>query len=375
MLIWLGIVPLSGFLYLKKITGFVWTIITLLLLTMVYFFQELGISFSASFPGRFINLLHYINAMGAISYIVVIIFLYEKGHEFSKMELRKAHREILEKSFELETINKETVEQSEQLVAIFTQITESLRYAQRIQKALLPSIEGIETAFREIFILNRPKDIVSGDFYWFHELYLEGREIKILIAADCTGHGIPGAFMTMIANGLLNEIVISDQFWKPDEILISLDERLQGLLEVEPSELQIADGMDISIIAIDEKDNKLYFSGAKNAIYYVRNTNLLTLPATRYSIGNTLFPVKKQFESHEVVLRPGDVFYMLSDGFQDQFGQVTNKKYMRKNLRRFLETISQLPMKEQKRLLEKEFDTWKGNMMQTDDVLIVGVAF
>lgn len=297
----------------------------------------------------------------------------------------------LEKKVEVRT--RELEQKTVQLEKKNQDITDSIQYAQRIQKAVLGSQQHIEKQFKEAFIYLKARDIVSGDFYWFSEtdcdqswLYnsnvngglepvaknLPPAKLKIVIAADCTGHGVPGAFMTIMGNDLLNEIIDNECIHKPDIILQELDKRVRATLQNE-SEEKADDGMDMTVVTIDETHQKLYFAGAKNSILLVRRGEVFRIKGSIYPVGNERYSTQRDYELHVFETQPDDVIYMYSDGFQDQFGGKQGRKYMSKKFREFLLSISHLPMAEQRITINAELHNWQGDNHQTDDILIMGI--
>jgi serine phosphatase RsbU (regulator of sigma subunit) len=256
----------------------------------------------------------------------------------------------------------------------------SINYASRIQQAILGSAEAITSNFEDSFIYLRPRDIVSGDFYWYTEVKRSGSTLlgaehktlffKVIVAADCTGHGIPGAFMTVLGNTLLDEIINENRVTNPGKILSLLDRKLLMKLQKH----NVNDGMDMTMLIFDDENGKVSFSGANNPLYFVRNNEIQEIKGSKFPIGSTQYKEKKKFDSHTIDSQPGDVFYIFSDGFQDQFGGPQGMKYYKKRFRELLLSINQLPMKEQKEILEKELLAWMGEEEpQTDDVLVIGI--
>ncbi|SFF57974.1 PP2C family protein-serine/threonine phosphatase [Thermoflexibacter ruber] len=257
-------------------------------------------------------------------------------------------------------------------------ITDSLKYAQRIQKAILGNEEEVLCNFKEGFIFFKPRDIVSGDFFWFSQLFFNTEERsskRILIAADCTGHGVPGAFMTVMGNALLDEIINEKCITTPHLILHELDRKIVATLQKQ--NFNQSDGMDMVILVIEEKDDNtkwVHWAGAKNPLYYVRNRQLHEIKGDKFPIGGNQSKIAKTFNTHTFELKDDYIFYLFTDGFQDQFGGKENRKYMVKHFRNFLFEISHLPLSVQKEKLEQEFTSWKGEREQTDDVLVIGVS-
>lgn len=297
-------------------------------------------------------------------------------------------KKVIERTAEVTRQKDEIEEQNKKIELAYKHITDSVVYASRIQKAMLLKEEEISRHFKEAFIYLRPRDIVSGDFYWFAEIearsngktppkytpWTEGK-VKILIAADCTGHGVPGAFMTVMGNDFLNEIILEGGIINPEKVICELDQKVYQTLTRKDHENTAQDGMDLAMIALHESDGQMIFSGAKNPMYLVRNGEMRMIEGSKYPVGGGKFYANsnKSFEPHPIILKEGDVIYLASDGFQDQFGGKDGRKYMKKRFREFLHKISPLPMNEQKTILEKEFENWKGKKSQTDDVLVVGI--
>ena len=251
-------------------------------------------------------------------------------------------------------------------------ITSSILYAKRIQKAVLPPEEKVQREIPLSFIIYKPKDIVSGDFFWFHPV---SPDKYILAVADCTGHGVPGAFMTVIGSNLLNQIVIENNFSSPGKILSELDTRLTATLRQEKQHHGLVqDGMDISVISVDKSKNELIFSSAKRPAILIREGKLEEYRGSKLSIGG-LRSEEKFFGETVINYREDDCFYLYSDGIVDQFGGTQNKKFTSKRLREKLLAVSEYPVHRQQKELEEMIHAWKGSYEQTDDVLIAGIRF
>ncbi|HKK58425.1 MAG TPA: two-component regulator propeller domain-containing protein [Salinivirga sp.] len=251
-------------------------------------------------------------------------------------------------------------------------ITSSIQYAQRIQQAIIyPSITDFSEEFRNVFVLFKPKDIVSGDFFW----YIKKGTTRIFTAADCTGHGVPGAFMSIIGNNLLNQIVTEEDITDPAEILTELDEKIKQSLNQKGRKSDTFDGMDMAICAIDEGSNELTFSGAYNPLYHIRNKELSKYKVTRRSIGGSQLISKKPFFNHKIQVEKGDTIYIFSDGYADQFGGPRNRKFTSKKLQEKLISIQDQNMPNQQMTMEDTIDTWMEDYEQIDDMILVGVRF
>ena len=247
-------------------------------------------------------------------------------------------------------------------------IMDSIRYAKQIQEAILPDKQRLFDAFPESFIFWRPRDIVSGDFYWFGQV----GEQMIMVAADCTGHGVPGAMMSMMGNECLHQIVNMKSITNPLDILFQLDRMTKRALHQDGSERESQDGMDIAITSVNLKSGAGQFAGAFNPMYLIRNDELMEFDSAKDSIGG-YSAKRKSFEVHDFQLETNDAIYMFSDGYIDQFGGARGKKYMRKRFKRFLLEISHEAMEVQGEKVETEFDVWRESRKQIDDVLVMGI--
>lgn len=245
-------------------------------------------------------------------------------------------------------------------------ITASINYAQRIQNAF-SSREEFKELFPESFVLYMPRDIVSGDFMWTTKI----ENKKILVVADCTGHGVPGAIMTVLGRTLLKNIVEDQKIIEPSQILYALDKSVRESLHQETSNTN--DGMDAAILVIDEETKKIAFSGAKLPLVCVRNGKAERIKGSSSTIGGKTHKKEKEFETHHLDFQEKDRFFLFSDGYQDQFGGVKNKKFMKGNFKNLLLEIHKLPMQQQKEILKGRFEEWRKEYPQVDDVLIIGV--
>ncbi len=247
-------------------------------------------------------------------------------------------------------------------------ITESIVYASRIQSAILPKeIEFIDS-FSEHFVLFNPRDIVSGDFYFMQKI----NQYSVIAAIDCTGHGVPGAFMSMLGMAFLNEIVRHREVTKANQILDLLREKIKTSLQQTGEKGERKDGMDMALCVINYETMKMQFAGAYNPLLLIRNNELKEYKADRMPIGVHIKD-KKSFTNHIIKIQSEDRIYLYSDGYGDQFGGSENEKFMKKRLKNYLLEINNFPMKEQKEKLENTFEQWKGNFDQIDDVVIVGI--
>lgn len=317
----------------------------------------------------------------------------EKQVKERTFELEEAYREIESKAHEIENQIEEIeaqrdkiTEQRDMVVKQKQAITDSITYAQKIQSAILPSQTAIQDFFAEHFIIFQPRDIVSGDFYWFKEI---GKSM-VIVGADCTGHGIPGAFMSMLGVTLLNEGLGGSSKVKPSEILGLLRYKVKELLAQEGKSEDQKDGMDMAFVLIDKGKSQLQYAGANYPLYLIRKKNgipegelepYLSLENSQYQ----LFEMKgdkqpigvhwdeRGFTNHVIEPRPRDAIYIFSDGFIDQFGGEKRKKYKSVNFKKLLLSIQEESMEEQRLIIKKTFDNWRGEIEQIDDVSVIGL--
>lgn len=272
----------------------------------------------------------------------------------------------------LKNIETELAETRQKLLALESRtrdFTDSLVYAQRIQEALLPSESFLAEHFRDFFIFFRPKDIVSGDFYWFNA---SGDKICI-ISADCTGHGVPGALMSIIGQNLISQVLNEGFSDNPAEMLSHLDKLVMNVFSKGEGDGDpfIKEGMDIGICMVDYQRHRIEFSGAFTSLYLVSNGKLNVIAGDKQILG-----IKKDGFSYSYRLaefKENDIIYFFTDGYADQFGGPENKKFMYRRFRYLLTTINELPLKEQKDILQETFYSWKGDNEQVDDVMVISV--
>ncbi|MCB8994070.1 MAG: SpoIIE family protein phosphatase [Bacteroidales bacterium] len=293
-----------------------------------------------------------------ISYVILLaIFIYVIVKVYTRSLrsiIQERTAEVVRQKNEIELKNKE--------------ITDSIHYASRIQSAILPPEEYIGNIINEHFILYKPRDIVSGDFYWMHS----EKNKLITVTADCTGHGVPGAFMSMLGVAFLNEIIIRHEDNTSDKILNELRSYVIKSLRQTGREGENQDGMDISLCIYDFTDMSLQFSGANNPLYLFRNGELIIYPADNMPIGIHTRHTE-DFTRHDIKIQKGDMIYTFSDGYVDQFGGPKGKKYMSKNFKDLLLRIHKESVAEQKMLLNREINDWMENYSQVDDILVMGI--
>lgn len=286
--------------------------------------------------------------------IIIYIKIREKNliREKKILEAKVVERtaEVVQKSKEIEEKNRD--------------ITASIRYAERIQRAMLP----MDNTFPDTFVFYLPKDIVSGDFYW---MYSAG-DLRFIAACDCTGHGVPGAFMSIIGHNSLDKVVKEYGIVHPGEILDKLNEEVVKALK-QRNEETINDGMDLALVTFDRKKYILEFAGAFNPLYIVSDGQLSVYKGDRFSIGMSTQQDEKTFINQVIEIKAGDMIYMCSDGYADQFGSKEVKKFKSGNIKRLLLSIYQLPVDEQREIIKKTILEWKGDLPQVDDMLFFGM--
>ena len=281
---------------------------------------------------------------------------------------KKAKKIINDQNKILERQKQEVENQKNIIEEKQSEIISSINYAQRIQSAVLTGQEVWNKISKEHFIVFQPRDIVSGDFYWAHVLP-NGRAIFAL--ADCTGHGVPGGFMSMLGNSFLNEIIVENKIFKADEILNRLRDKVIAAL-FQQGQTEQKDGMDMSLCVWNKMDNTIEFAGANNALYLVRDKQLTEYKGDKMPIG-TYLEENKKFSAQKISLMSGDMIYLSTDGFADQFGGEKGKKFKYKQLEELLVEVSEQQLQEQKNKLQSTFIDWKLNHEQTDDVSLIGI--
>jgi PAS domain S-box-containing protein len=274
------------------------------------------------------------------------------GHDIT--DRKKAEELLVKKNKELEQHNKDMVD--------------SIQYASRIQEAILPDVQKIKSAFKDAFVFYQPKDVVSGDYYFFYQ-----RNDKVFVAVvDCTGHGVPGALMSIIANNILKEVIIKKGLEEPSRILYALDEELFIALNKQNSSDLTNDGMDISLGVFDLRKNILSYSGAFRPLLLLRNNEFIEFEGNRFPIGS-YGGIEKEFKTQDIELEENDLLYFFTDGYCDQFGGEQKKKFNRKRFKELLLSARDMEMEEQESFLQYALLNWRQEEEQIDDILIMGI--
>ena len=295
------------------------------------------------------------------------------GHALLKMRDDLAENErileqkVVERTEEVVRQRDEIERQRLKVEELYKDVTDSIRYAKRLQDSILPPENYINSLLPESFVLFQPKDIVSGDFYW-----VEKSNDKVLFAAvDCTGHGVPGAFMSLVGANALNQAVRENQLDQPALILDDLNRIASDSLNKQSEDNTVRDGMDVALCGIDFDNKTLEYAGANNPLYIIRNDEIMITKADKVAIGSTYTDHK--YTNHTIQLEEGDSIYVFSDGYADQFGGSKGKKFMYRQFRDVLKSMKGKNMAEQKVILEQKLEEWKGKYEQVDDILVIGV--
>jgi serine phosphatase RsbU (regulator of sigma subunit) len=307
----------------------------------------------------------------ALLLVSILGYYIYRGYKIKReanIKLEEKNKTISLQKDEIEKQRDLAAAQRDQIGYQKRHIEDSIMYAKRIQTALIPSLELFSDKL-EHFVLYKPLAIVSGDFYWVSSQV----NPQVIISADCTGHGVPGAFMSMLGVTLLNEIIIGKHILMPDQIIENLRQGIIRSLKQVAEEDSIKDGMDIAVCVVDFEKNILWYAGANNPLYLVRGGELTHYRSDKMPVA--IHYKMEPFTLHKIDLQKGDAFYIFSDGFADQFGGPKQKKFMSMQLRETLVSIAGMPMMKQGERLNEIFEDWRGDSPQIDDVTMIGVRY
>ena len=303
--------------------------------------------------------------IGGCIFVLLIALLLYNGNKVKQ----RANLDLEAKSLSIFQQKEQIALQNMELGIKNKEITDSIKYAKRLQEAILPPNALVKRLLPDSFILYNPKDIVSGDFY-----YVEERSGKTFVAAvDCTGHGVPGAFMSIVGYNLLNQALNVFGLDKPYLILNDLNKNISKMLHQSEEDSSVKDGMDICLISIDHERKQLDYAGAYNPLWIVRNKELIEIKADKFPVGAFVGEDIKSFTHNGYQLKTGDMLYLFTDGYADQFGGKSGKKFKYKQLQQMLCENSGLPVNEQHKLFDRTFEEWKGQLEQIDDILMIGI--
>ncbi|MCB9361678.1 MAG: SpoIIE family protein phosphatase [Flavobacteriales bacterium] len=303
-----------------------------------------------------------------LGYIIIVVRTrnLKKTQIILTNKVEERTKELREEKEKVESVNSELAHQKKEVEVANKNITDSINYAKKIQEAILPKAAKLEELKESVSVLYMPKDVVSGDFYWYERV---GNKL-VFAAADCTGHGVPGAFMSMIGVNNLNQIIIENKITSPDRILQELNIAIKKVLKQEDVDSESRDGMDISICCFDLEKNMVEYAGAFRPLIYIRDNELHELKGSRQPIGGSA-PLDFNYDLNKFEIKKDDVFYMFSDGYPDQFGGPKGKKYMNKRLKEvFMKIYSEAPGI-QRETLREELISWMGDNEQIDDILVM----
>ncbi|SMG18302.1 Serine phosphatase RsbU, regulator of sigma subunit [Marivirga sericea] len=290
-----------------------------------------------------------------------------------KTELEKKNKQIESQKYELSLTNQQIKKQKDLLEETSSKLGSSINYAKRIQNALMSTEIEIKKAFEDSFVYFLPRDVVSGDFFWFNKATnKKGEELLILAAVDCTGHGVPGAIVSVVGMNLLNNITKLKKIYDPGEILTEMNQDI--ISDLRQDETQVNDGMDMTIVTYNTVTKQLYFAGAKNPLMYIEDGELIRIKGDKHAIGGQQRGEERSFTTHQLDLTDDKkrTFYLFSDGYQDQFGGEKGFKYLVGNFKKLLVSIHNKNVLDQKTILHEEIEDWKDGYAQTDDILVIG---
>ncbi len=301
-----------------------------------------------------------------LAYLVLLVLFVYNIIRLRTKKLKSANQTLRSKQMAA----LEIARQKEELTVKNKSITDSINYAKRIQEAMMPSEFLFKKLLPQSFVFYKPKDIVSGDFYWIVE-----KNNKIFVAVvDCTGHGVPGAFMSIIGFDLLRNITKEQGVEDPAQILNQLNIGVSETFSKNVNEQEVKDGMDVSLCIIDKNQRQIEYAGAMNPLYIVRNNKIIQIKGNRFAIGTVYLGTDEQkFENHIFSYKDDDMIYLFSDGYTDQFGGPIGKKFKFRRYRHLLLTINKLSMGKQKKFLDENIENWKGELEQVDDILVIGI--
>lgn len=326
------------------------------------------------------NRLFLIIGLAIITLIILIviglIFNIRRKKKHNSM-LASTNKKIADQNRNIELKNEELTDAFLKIEEQNKDINSSIDYAVNIQKSMLPAQQNLNEHLKEAFILFKPRDKVSGDFYWFKDILITNENDKthkkvFLSAIDCTGHGVPGAFLSMIGFNLLDDIVDQKKIYNPGKILDELHNGIRRSLRQKNT--RNTDGMDMALCSFDFETNILEYAGAKNPLIYIKDGKLHKIRGNIKPIGGVIYDKGEatRFENHSIEIDSPTTVYIFSDGFADQIGEETGRKLMTKFFRNLLKEIHQKPMAEQREILKLFLKKWQGNMEQIDDIIVIG---
>lgn len=288
------------------------------------------------------------------------------------------HKQCLNNDNDVNFIIKNLIQSNEELKQVNQnlnlknkEIVDSIQYARLIHQAILPKQRHLDRAFKESFYIYEPKDIIGGDFYWVTQI----DNLSYVVLGDCTGHGVPGAMLSILGHSLLNYIILGKNILSVKEIIKELDQRVIDSFHMVSEDKFNNDWMDISICCYNNKTKILEFAGAMQNLYLIRNNNLFEYEGNRFPVAGWQIEDVRDYKTHELKIEKSDKLYLLSDGIYDQFGGPINKKFSKRRLKELLLSISKYEMSKQKEMILHVLDKWKGQEEQVDDISLIGIKF
>lgn len=304
-----------------------------------------------------------------ISVLALLVYYFVRSRIKGLIRIKEKLENVVKERTQQLQIEKEQIESIKIILEEKSKdITDSINYAKRIQESLLPTKDSLVAAFPKAFIYFKPRDIVSGDFYWFAET----EDSYVIAAVDCTGHGIPGAFMSIIGSTILTDIVIDKKITTPDEILNHLNRNIIKLLKQDDEGSSSRDGMDVSICSINKQKTKMLYSSASRPMYYVRDGVLNEINLKNHSIGGSYEDYEITYSGCEIDIDPNDTYFLFSDGYADQFDKTDRIKFSSKRLKSLFIEIAAMDTAKQHKVLDERLNEWKGDRNQLDDITIIG---
>ncbi len=348
------------------------------------FLKDLSFSAESFFAVHHLNPLHFIIDSAPIFLGIAFGFAGRNMDEVTEVrqdiesyneELLQQNQIVTQYSHELQAQSDKIKDQRREVEKLFSDVQASVRTAERLQLALLPAFSHLKSSFEEIFVFYKAKDIVSGDFYWFRNVIVKNKNFKIVVVADCTGHGVPGAIMTIVGYFLLERIVEKEKIIKPNEILKALNLGITQAFSSKDNTKMVREGMDASVLIINETDKEIYYAGANRPLYYKKptHTSIQILKGSRAALGGENRKGEKNFDLHTLEYISKTQFYLFSDGYTDQFGGEKDKKYGSKRFRELLNQNQNESMSEIHTQVKTSFEDWKNKTSQTDDIIVVGI--
>lgn len=352
-----------------KVSFFTNSLIAFILYISIVWFDS-GQFIIYELPVSSLTFIRLINSLGLFAIVGIILFYYIALNRNLYIKIEEANEKLNQINFDLNATIEVLNDQKKKIETQHESITASINYASRIQAALLPQKETLEKTLPNHFILFLPKEIVSGDFYWVSNI----DQKVIFCIADCTGHGVPGAFMSLLGIAFLDEIINRRKVLKSNEILNNLRTDIIKALKQTGKREEQKDGMEIALCIYDKKAGMVEYAGAYTPLFLINGGILQEIVPDKIPI-NYFQNIPQSFHSRTFKVSKGDMIYIFSDGYPDQFGGPKNTKYKSGPLKDYILEIHKMPLNEQKILLEENFNEWKGDKEQTDDVILMGIKF